>query len=40
LLTACATTPDDYYDVNSTASNLNTAFAAIAGSITRLRISQ
>jgi Flp pilus assembly protein TadG len=40
LLTACATTPGDYYDVNSTASNLNTAFAAIAGSITRLRISQ
>jgi len=40
LLTACATTSDDYYDVNSTATNLNSAFAAIAGSITRLRISQ
>ncbi len=40
ILQACATTTDNYYDVNSTASNLNATFDAIAGSIQNLRISQ
>ncbi len=40
LLTACATSSDNYYDVTSNGSNLNATFAAIAGSIQNLRISK
>jgi Flp pilus assembly protein TadG len=40
LLQACATTPDQYYDVNATGSNMVAAFSAIAGSIQNLRISK
>lgn len=40
LLQACATTTGQYYDVNSSGSNMNAAFSAIAGSIENLRISK
>jgi Flp pilus assembly protein TadG len=40
LLTNCATTPGQYYDVNSSGTNMNAAFSAIAGSIENLRISK
>ena len=40
LLQACATTTDQYYDVNSTGTNMDAAFSAIAGSIQNLRISK
>ncbi len=40
LLQACATTTSQYYDVNSTGSNMDAAFSAIAGSIQNLRISK
>jgi hypothetical protein len=39
VLSACATTPDKFYDVQS-ASNLTAVFSAIAGSIENLRITQ
>jgi Flp pilus assembly protein TadG len=40
LLQACATTTSQYYDVNSTGTNMDAAFSAIAGSIQNLRISK
>lgn len=40
LLTSCADTPTQYYDVTSNANNLDSAFSAIAGSIASLRISK
>lgn len=39
LLQGCADTPSQYYDVDATASNLDGAFSAIAGTIENLRIS-
>ena len=40
LLQACATSTDQYYDVNATGTNMDAAFSAIAGSIQNLRISK
>lgn len=40
LLTACATSSDYYYDVDSSGTGLDAAFTQIAGSIQNLRISK
>jgi len=40
LLERCASSSSKYYDVNASASNLDAAFTAIAGSIDNLRISR
>ena len=40
LRTCVASSGGAYYDVNATGSNLDAAFAAIAGSIENLRISK